>query len=156
MKKASLNQPLSMRKDYGDTEACMLKEIQPLQEDDQMIEVIDDYDKPPVFIPNPVGVSEEKAKMPCPHCGQVMIFRVAALNRNPQLYCPYCTEPISTDMIHKEGSSYRAVQAKCLDPNFKKIRSILKPGKELTDKDVRTLNKQLDTIYKKYRELEDK
>jgi len=162
-KEAAMLQPLRARKDYGqEPQATIVKALPPVQDIPEDVEpVIEDYDKPPVLKPvqkTPYGPPEGRGRMMCPQCKRKLLFRLAALKDKANISCPYCSQVISSAAMYKEGSEYRAVIAKCLDPNFKAIWKMLPKSKELTlsEKQIQDIHEHLDTIYKKYRELETK
>lgn len=98
---------------------------------------------------------DEEDKVPeleCPGCSKKHTFDKKSLKEKKVLKCPECGEKVATTAIYKTASHYRAVVAKCMDPHFKAIRDKL--GEKMSGADISSINKHLDVIYKKYRELE--
>ena len=164
-------QPLRMRRDYDapkEVEGEMLKEI-PLQDYDQ----IGGPEKEPEIpcMEPEVGPGRGLGRGPgmglrmgpgmgrltCPHCGRIHVFRMAAIEKPIDLICPNCKGKVKTAAVYNDNGEYRAVVAKCLDPSFKKIRDLLPKDTKaiaLMPDEVAVIHKELDKIYKKYRDLE--
>lgn len=178
-------QPLRSRKDYGEGDAAMVKDIPVKDIQDQQPSMGDllkqqnpvkDYDEPPcgcMSHPTPFdgqpAVSEEVVLpsdedggfitiLVCPDCGTEGPFDLnPPPGINPEgrkLKCARCKTIIPLNMISKTASNkYTLKTAHCMDPQFKIIKGIIKPG-ELSSKDADKAIKALDKIYDKYRELE--
>jgi hypothetical protein len=182
-------QPLRSRRDYGEGDAAMVKDIPVKDIQDQepsmsppmggplpISQPVKDYDEPscgcmpPPPLPNQPAVSEEVmlpspdeegglvAILVCPDCGTEGPFD---LNPPPgikpegrKLKCARCKTIIPLNMISKTASNkYTLKTAHCMDPQFKTIRGIIKPG-ELSSGDADKARKALDKIHDKYIELE--
>jgi hypothetical protein len=94
----------------------------------------------------------------CPDCGTEGPFDLnPPPGINPEgrkLKCARCKTIIPLNMISKTASNkYTVKTAHCMDPQFKAIKSMVKPG-ELSSGDADKIIKALDKIYDKYIELE--
>lgn len=156
-------------------------EVSPMQSPDTLIK---DYDTmppcgclkntlpqiPPMDAPQEVS---EEVVMPssdddegivtilvCPDCGTEGPFDmnpppgIDPLKR--KLKCAKCQTIIPLNMVSKTASNkYELKTARCMDPQFKIIKKLVKPG-ELSGGDADAILKAIDKIYNKYLELEKK
>lgn len=150
----------------------------PMTDPGTVSEPINDYDTPPCgcippALPNAGQMNQppvsEEVVMPasdegfitilvCPNCETEGPF-----NMNPppgipmearKLKCAKCQTIIPYKAISKTASGkYMIVTAHCMDPHFKMLRKILKPG-ELSKGDASKASTTLDKIYDKYLDLE--
>lgn len=122
----------------------------------------------PPMAPHPVG---EEVVMPtsdedggfmtiliCPSCDNEGPFNMAPPPGIPmearKLKCAKCQTIIPYKAISKTASGkYTVVTAHCMDPHFKTIRKLIKPG-ELSKGDASKAAAALDKIHDKYLELE--
>jgi hypothetical protein len=175
--------PLRNRKDYGG-DGAMMKEISPKDLSKEPVKepapvVKGDYDdisthplcpcqgKPPE---NNTSISEElmlpddKGKgfmsiLVCPDCGNEGPFNIVPPQEVPvedrKLKCAKCETVVGFKGLVKIASG-KYVVAHCMDPQFDRIKGLLKPDTILTKDLVGDILATLDKIYRKYRDLEQK
>lgn len=176
IKLASLSQPLGVRPDYGSTgdiserikkikeqlktavcEATMLKMVPPMgenQEESSQCPCIEDYDEEPEQTPTEspcIQDYDEETAQPSAEGPKVIVIKVddepadkAQVVKEGPPCCNECGQPIPAQMGR---------EAHCMEHKFKAIKEML-GKKEIGEAQIKSIRKNLDDIYSKYRALE--